>query len=1185
MAIDVKFDTLGTYVADFTQESRNNNGTSGDTTDDVDYSATERYTFHVGPVAELDVRDGEERPDLRTGQRAFTVVAVNNGPDDAPAAKVTVTGLDATTCTGTATKGSLAFASSECTWAIGELITEEASQIQNGRDGEILTIITTAAVDSEITAEIENTQDYQVCIDSDGDDVDLTSPSSSACTTEDSANTWHTTPYYDYNDDNSSNVTIKAKDGTGADLPSVKAPVEDTSSIIVEWDAITEVYGRGVTHYEIEWSADGTTNWQQLSGNVSEPRYVDTGVEAGDTRYYRVRAVNDWDHKGPWSQPMKGTVPVPETTSAGAPEAPVLTASLPDGTDGRTQIDLAWEKPIENGAPITSYTLEVSNSRNGPWAAPDPAPQLGGSDTSWSHTGLTGGTRKYYRMLAANSQGDSDWSEVIGATTRAPGKAGPPINVRAAADGDSAIDLAWDPPVDDGGSPTRYYEVQWSANGTSGWRGAGRTTDAETRTFKNTGMTFGTTRYYRVAARNGVTLGEWSDPPASATTLAGVPGMPNLTVRAKDANTIGLSWTVPADNGSAIIRYELEWSPDGSDGSWSRLTTPAAADTSYDDGGLDPGTERHYRIRAVNGATPGEGSWSTVRSAVTPPAVPGAPTLRAEANGQNAIDVIWEPPIDDGGADITGYELHWSADGAENSYSRLTSPAGSARSYTHSNLQPGDTRYYQLRARNRAGLGEFSFPASATALTGVPAAPSLTARANGATEIKLSWTKPDDRGSDIHIYHIQQSDDGNDWYFLGGFISASDLEYVHTGLSGGTTKYYRVRAGNGNGDGQWSVTRNARTDAGGPDAPVLTLTVVDDNQIDLNWTEPVNNGSAIRGYWVERSADGNEPWERLTSNNRTRTYSDDDLYRGMTRHYRVAAFNGAGTGPYSGAKSATTTGDPATVPGAPVMLRLSDVSRNQVTIAWDPPADNGGAPVTGYEYEAAVPCEDNTDTPENESESNCGFTGEDISTTTSTSARVTGLTTDGDYDFQVRAVNLVGKGEWVQGLHTTLRPSTSAQVRVSPTTITVNEGATVTYTIRLSTAPPHPVNAWVQPQGNGGYNDIENAAFEYNQSLLTPSGWTHPDPDEVDYWKEFSYNWNQGVRVTFTAPEDGDTDDEVALMHHFVTPLPYDHYRPCRQETQAERDQCKQDWEDDWENSPYRQLTGASVKVMVRDND
>ena len=365
----------------------------------------------------------------------------------------------------------------------------------------------------------------------------------------------------------------------------------------------------------------------------------------------------------------------------------------------------------------------------------------------------------------------------------------------------------------------------------------------------------------------------------------------------------------------------------------------------------------------MNGATPGEGSWSTSRSTVTPPAVPGAPTLRAEANGQNAIDVIWEPPTDDGGADITGYEIHWSADGAENSYRRLTSPSGSARSYTNTGLQPGTTRYYQVRARNRAGLGEFSFPASATTLTGVPAAPGLTVRANGATEIKLTWTKPDDRGSDIQRYEIEESDDGNSWGLLSSSISAGDTEYVHTGLSGGTTKHYRIRAVNGNGDGQWSATRNARTDAGGPDAPVLTLTVVDDNQIDLSWTVPANNGSTIRGYWVERSTDGNEPWERLTSRNTTTTYSDDDLYRGMTRHYRVAAFNGAGTGPYSDVKSATTTGTPATAPEPPTYLRFSNVGLNQVTLAWDPPTDDGGAPVSGYEYEAAVPCEDNPDTP------------------------------------------------------------------------------------------------------------------------------------------------------------------------------------------------------------------------------
>ena len=346
------------------------------------------------------------------------------------------------------------------------------------------------------------------------------------------------------------------------------------------------------------------------------------------------------------------------------------------------------------------------------------------------------------------------------------------------------------------------------------------------------------------------------------------------------------------------------------------------------------------------------------------------------ANGQNAIDLSWDPPADDGGADITGYEIHVSTDGTANSYSRLTSPSASARSYTHSGLQTGDARYYQLRARNRAGWSDFSPVASTATLTGVPAAPSLTARANGSTEIKLTWTKPDDRGSDITGYEIQESEDGSDWDNLHRSVPAGDTEYVHTGLSGGTTTYYRIRAVNNNGDGQWSSTRNARTDAGGPDAPVLTLTVAGDHQIDLSRTVPADNGPSIRGYWVERSVDGNEPWERLTSSNSTTAYSDTDLYRGMTRHYRVAAFNGAGTGPYSDAMSATTTDDPATAPGKLKLLRLSEVSRNQVTIAWAAPGDDGGGPVSGYEYEVALPCEDDPNTPGDESEANCGYTGE-----------------------------------------------------------------------------------------------------------------------------------------------------------------------------------------------------------------
>ncbi len=217
-------------------------------------------------------------------------------------------------------------------------------------------------------------------------------------------------------------------------------------------------------------------------------------------------------------------------------------------------------------------------------------------------------------------------------------------------------------------------------------------------------------------------------------------------------------------------------------------------------------------------------------------------------------------------------------------------------------------------------------------------------------------------------------------------------------------------------------------------------------------------GADISQYELHVSTDGGSNYSRLTSPSASaRSYNHTGLQPGHQRHYQLRAYNGAGTGPYSEAKSATTTGEPATAPSSPVLLRFSDVVRNQVTIAWDPPADGGGAPVSGYEYEVAAPCEDNPS-------SNCGFGLGNEKATTNTSVRISNLNTDGDYYFRVRAVNPVGKGEWSTDIYATLRPSLSGQVRVSPTAITVDEGATVTYTVRLSTQPPHPVELFVQPR-------------------------------------------------------------------------------------------------------------------------
>ena len=115
-------------------------------------------------------------------------------------------------------------------------------------------------------------------------------------------------------------------------------------------------------------------------------------------------------------------------------------------------------------------------------------------------------------------------------------------------------------------------------------------------------------------------------------TAVDIPNAPTgLTATADGENTINLSWTAPADNGgSAIASYNIQVSADydGSadppTGTWEPLditvTDPVAPATMHTAShtGLDPNTERHYRVSATNSATPERtGPYSNVDGATT----------------------------------------------------------------------------------------------------------------------------------------------------------------------------------------------------------------------------------------------------------------------------------------------------------------------------------------------------------------------------------------------------------------------------------------------------------------------------------------------------------------------------------------------------------------------------------------
>ena len=83
----------------------------------------------------------------------------------------------------------------------------------------------------------------------------------------------------------------------------------------------------------------------------------------------------------------------------------------------------------------------------------------------------------------------------------------------------------------------------------------------------------------------------------------------------------------------------------------------------------------------------------------------------------------------------------------------------------------------------------------------------------------------DDGGADITGYRIEVSEDSSTWSDLVADTNTTGASYSHTGLSAGSTRYYRVSAINSAGTGPASDTDSATTDAAAPPATDGTCTV------------------------------------------------------------------------------------------------------------------------------------------------------------------------------------------------------------------------------------------------------------------------------------------------------------------------------------------------------------------------
>jgi predicted phage tail protein len=170
-------------------------------------------------------------------------------------------------------------------------------------------------------------------------------------------------------------------------------------------------------------------------------------------------------------------------------------------------VRLSWVFPATNGgSPITEYIVQRSPNGTSSWESENNVVQI-----RLNHTvsGLTGGTRYYFRVLARNAVGIGEPSNVTNAIP--PTRPSAPRTLSAAATTVSGqVRLSWLAPTSNGGAAITDYIIQRSPNGTSSWvtiNDGVRTTP----TYTVTGLTGGTRYYFRVQARNAAGTGAASN--------------------------------------------------------------------------------------------------------------------------------------------------------------------------------------------------------------------------------------------------------------------------------------------------------------------------------------------------------------------------------------------------------------------------------------------------------------------------------------------------------------------------------------------------------------------------------------------------------------------------------------------------------------------------------------------------